>query len=234
MANSKSKARAQAQQRARAQAKKAVRTAPPVRATPTSPARAVPRQATTVAAAKPAPEIFEPDQGATPEGPPAWFQWTTFVLAVIGLGISVYETYAHYTGNHLAGCSANPHGTFDCTAVITSSQSMVFNIFPVAVLGLAFYVVAVPLFSPWAWRFTGRGRVTRREVSWFRLASIIVGMGFVMYLIFAEVYQINQICEYCTGVHIVTFLLFCMTVMAAAWWGLGQRPAPGEELDATT
>jgi uncharacterized membrane protein len=49
---------------------------------------------------------------------------------------------------------------------------------------------------------------------------MIVGMGFVMYLIYAEVYQIQQICEYCTSVHIITFLLFCVTVVAAAIWGL--------------
>ena len=160
----------------------------------------------------------------SPSGPPKWFQYTTFALAIIGLGISVYETYAHYAGNKLAGCPAGK-GTFNCTAVITSSQSMVFNILPVAVLGLAFYVVAVPLFSPWGWRTTLRVcrlRVSQHELGWLRLGSMIVGMGFVMYLIYAEVGQIRQICEYCTGVHVVTFLLFCMTVVAAALWGLGE------------
>jgi uncharacterized membrane protein len=51
---------------------------------------------------------------------------------------------------------------------------------------------------------------------------VIVGMGFVMYLIYAEL-QIGHICEYCTGVHVVTFLLFCITVFSAAIWGLGKR-----------
>ena len=51
---------------------------------------------------------------------------------------------------------------------------------------------------------------------------MIVGMGFVMYLIYAE-FQIGEVCEYCTGVHIVTFLLFCITVVSAALWGLGKR-----------
>ena len=70
---------------------------------------------------------------------------------------------------------------------------MVFNIFPVAVLGLAFYVFAVVIFSPWAWRFTGGAirlgapfRITSRGVDMLRLGSVIVGMGFVMYLIYAE------------------------------------------------
>ncbi len=107
---------------------------------------------------------------------------------------------------------------------------MVFNIFPVAVLGLAFYVFAVVIFTPWAWRFTGfairlgnrKFRLQSRDVNIVRLVSVIVGMGFVMYLIYAEL-QIGAVCEYCTGVHIVTFLLFCITVVSAALWGLGKR-----------
>jgi uncharacterized membrane protein len=238
MANSKSKARAQAQQRARAQAKKAAaRTTPSVRATPNSQGRPIrPATVATAPAARP-PEDIEAEEIEVPSGPPGWFRWTTFVLAIIGLGISAYETYAHYHGSHLAGCPAGGSGTFNCTAVITSSQSMVFGVLPVAVLGLAFYVAAVPLFSPWAWRLTGRLRLTplrwrpvawlsvsQRGLGWFRLVSVIIGMGFVMYLIYAEVYQIGDVCEYCTGVHIVTFLLFCMTVFAAAIWGLSSKP----------
>ena len=163
---------------------------------------------------------------ASPFGPPLWLQLTSWVLAVIGLGISAYETYAHYNGNHLAGCPSGAGGTFDCAAVITSPQSMVFNVLPVAVLGLAFYVFAVVIFSPWAWSFRGSRtlRITSRGVDIVRLGSVIVGMGFVMYLIYAE-FQIGSVCEYCSGVHLVTFLLFCITVVSAALWGLGKRNA---------
>jgi uncharacterized membrane protein len=155
-------------------------------------------------------------------GPPTWLQITSFVLAIIGLAISGYETWAHYNGSHLFACSSKPGATFNCGAVITSPQSMVFNVFPVAVLGLAFYVFAVVIFSPWAWRFTGFGIITSRVVDMVRLGSVIVGMGFVMYLIYAE-FQIGSVCEYCSGVHLVTFLLFCITVVSAALWGLGKR-----------
>ena len=169
------------------------------------------RQATAVAA--------EPVAPASPAGPPAWLQFTTLALAVIGLGLSAYETYAHFNGSHLAGCPTGGSGAFNCTAVITSSQSMVFGVFPVAVLGLAFYVVVTALMTPWAWR------IQRREVGLLRLATMVAGMGFVMYLIYAEVVQIQDICEYCTGVHIITFLLFCITVFSAAIWGLGKPAA---------
>jgi uncharacterized membrane protein len=161
----------------------------------------------------------EPAAPASPAGPPAWLQWTTLALALIGLGLSAYETYAHFNGSHLAGCPTGGNGTFNCTAVITSSQSMVFGVFPVAVLGLAFYVVVTALMTPWAWR------IQRRDVGLLRLAAMIAGMGFVMYLIYAEVVQIQDICEYCTGVHIITFLLFCVTVFSAAIWGLGKPAA---------
>jgi uncharacterized membrane protein len=169
------------------------------------------------------PEPEETYQPAPPRsGPPTWLQVTSFVLAILGLAISAYETYAHFSNTALLGCPSGRGGTFDCAAVITSSQSMVFNIFPVAVLGLAYYVFAVVIFSPWAWRFVGAGILTSRIVDIVRLGSVIVGMGFVMYLIYAE-FQIGEICEYCTGVHIVTFLLFCITVVSAALWGLGKR-----------
>jgi uncharacterized membrane protein len=161
----------------------------------------------------------KPVAAASPAGPPAWLQWTTLALALIGLGLSAYETYAHFNGSRLAGCPTGGNGTFNCTAVITSSQSMVFGVFPVAVLGLAFYVVVTALMTPWAWR------IQRQDVGLLRLAAMIAGIGFVMYLIYAEVVQIQDICEYCTGVHIITFLLFCITVFSAAIWGLGKPAA---------
>ena len=191
---------------------RSARTAAAVSATPTS-SKAT-RPAPRAAAADPVADVPVP-QPPRPSEQPLWLQVTSMVLAVLGLAISAYETWAHFNGNHLAGCPTGG-GTFNCAAVITSSQSMVFGVIPVAILGLAFYVVAVPLFSPWGWR------LERRAVHQLRLASAIVGMGFVMYLIYAEL-QIGSICEYCTGVHIVTFLLFCITVFSAAIWGLGPR-----------
>jgi uncharacterized membrane protein len=183
----------------------------PQAASPRGAASTRAKQQAAVAAAAPAP--------ARPTGPPLWFQIVTLVLAVLGLAVSAYETWAHFNGSQLAGCPSGGHGTFNCGAVITSPQSMVFGVFPVAILGLIFYVVVTALMTPWAWR------MQRREVGLLRLAAVIVGMGFAMYLIYAEVVQIQQICEYCTGVHVITFLLFCLTVMGAAVWGLGKPAA---------
>jgi uncharacterized membrane protein len=225
MANSKagSKRSASAQgsrPRAAAASTRSARTMAAASATPTS-SKAT-RPAPKAAAPQPEPVAVSPVQQTRPAEQPLWLQVTSLVLAVLGLAVSAYETWAHFNGNHLAGCPTGGGGTFNCSAVITSSQSMVFGVLPVAVLGLAFYVAAVPLFSPWAWRLEWR------RVHQLRLVSVIVGMGFVMYLIYAEL-QIGSICEYCTGVHVVTFLLFCITVFSAAIWGLGgeERAAAG-------
>jgi len=210
-----------ASSKARSTARSA-RTAAAVSATPTSRAVSKPVNAT-----EPEPveddEVFEEVAEKRPSGQPLWLQIVTFVLAILGLAISAYETWAHFNGNHLAGCPTGGGGTFNCSAVITSPQSMVFGVIPVAVLGLAFYVAAVPLFSPWAWRLRWR------PVHLLRLASVIVGMGFVVYLIDAEL-TIGSICEYCTGVHIVTFLLFVITVFSAAIWGLRGRRQDTDDL----
>ena len=208
MASSKTRSRNRS---ARSSTRSPARTSPPK--TQAQPGQAQPGQ-TQPSRARRQPAEVAP-QLVRPASPPPWLQIVTLVLALGGLGVSIYETWAHYNGSHLFACSGN--GAENCTAVITSPQSMVFGVIPVAILGLAFYVFVVAIMSPWAWR------TQRREVHLLRLVSMAAGMGFVMYLIYAELYQIGSWCLYCTIVHIITFLLFCITATSAAVWGI---PAP--------
>jgi uncharacterized membrane protein len=145
---------------------------------------------------------------------PLWLQIVTWALALAGLGVSIYLTIAHFTESPLIGCSES--ALVNCTKVTTSPQSYAFGI-PVAVLGLAFYVFAAAIMSPWAWRWM------RREVYLLRLSSMVVGIGFVIYLLYAELFLIGSICLYCTSVHVITFLLFGLVAFAAAAWGLPER-----------
>ena len=139
---------------------------------------------------------------------PLWFQLTTWVLALAGLGVSIYLTIAHFTSPKILVCSDK--GFVNCAAVTTSPESIVFGIFPVAVLGLAFYVFMAAATSPWAWR------VTWPPVRWARLGSVIVGMVFVLYLIYTELFTLNAICLFCSIVHVITFLLFALIVFSFA------------------
>jgi uncharacterized membrane protein len=156
-------------------------------------------------------------------GPLGWvranpLKFTTWVLALFGFGVSIYLTITHYDTHITIACSDN--GLVNCEKVTTSSESMVFGIFPVAVLGLAFYTFMVAINSPLGWRFS------QPLVRWARLGSVIVGMGFVLYLVYAEVVQIGNICLWCTSVHVVTFLMFALLIYDATSWGLTAAPAP--------
>ena len=146
---------------------------------------------------------------------PGWLQLTTWALSLAGLGVSVYLTVAHYTSSSILACSDN--GLVNCAAVTTSPESMVFGVFPVAVLGLAFYVFMATVTSPWAWR------ATWPPLGWARFGSVIVGMLFVLYLIYTELFTLDAICLWCTSVHVITFLLFGLIVFsAAAGYGIAK------------
>lgn len=143
-----------------------------------------------------------------------WVWPTTLLLAVLGLADSAYLTYVHFTSVANLHCSAG--GVIDCAAVTTSEQSEIFGVIPVAVTGLAYYVVVTALMTPWAWR--------AERLKWPRVAVMVAGMGMVFYLLYAELVQIGKICEYCTGVHILTFLLLVATLI-----GTLVRPLPTVE-----
>jgi uncharacterized membrane protein len=146
---------------------------------------------------------------------PAWLQFTTWALALAGLGVSTYLTIAHYTSSSILACSDK--GLVNCAAVTTSAQSMVFGVFPVAVLGLAFYIFLVAITSPWAWRWNWP------PVRLVRLGSLVVGMVFVLYLVYTELITLNAICLGCTSVHVLTFALFALVVFGfAAGYGTRQ------------
>jgi uncharacterized membrane protein len=160
---------------------------------------------------------------STPASPavrpvPAWLVYTTWALAAAGLGISVYLTVAHYTTSSILACSDK--GLVNCAAVTTSPESMVFGIFPVAVLGLAFYVFLFAITSPWAWRWTWP------PVRLVRLGSLVAGMLFVLYLVYTELITLNAICLWCSSVHVLTFALFGLVVFGyAAGYGAPEPAA---------
>jgi uncharacterized membrane protein len=140
-------------------------------------------------------------------GVPGWVPGVTLALSVVGLGISVYLTYEHFTGSTSLSCPDT--GVVNCLKVTTSAQSKVFGI-PVAVLGLVFFVAMIPLCLPAAWRDP------RPLVGRARLLATAVGVVFVLYLLYAELFEIGNICLWCTAVHVITFILFGIVVFVSA------------------
>jgi len=146
-----------------------------------------------------------------------WLPLTTFVLSLYGLGDAIYESIAHFDTHVKLACSDT--GLFNCQTVTTSSQSMVFGVLPVAVLGMAFFVFMVAINSPWGWRLSR----SQPLVHWARLGSVVVGIGFVLYLVYVELIQLNAICPWCTTAHVAMFLIFVLVVWDAAF---GRSRAP--------
>jgi uncharacterized membrane protein len=138
---------------------------------------------------------------------PGWLPITSMVLAIAGLGASIYLTYEHFTANATLACAAN--SIVNCAAVTTSAQSKVFGI-PVAVLGLVFFVAIIPALTPMAWRSKAP------LVRYGRIAASAVGIGFVFYLVYAELFDIGKICEWCSAVHILTIALFGVILFGTA------------------
>jgi len=132
--------------------------------------------------------------------------WASLVVSVLGLAVSAYLTFEHYSASKTLACSDT--GTINCLKVTTSSYSKVVGI-PVALLGLLFFVAMTALSLPAVWRSTNPA--VRRV----RLAAAAVGMMSVLYLVWVELFRVDAICLWCTAVHVLTFTLFALVVVDA-------------------
>lgn len=146
--------------------------------------------------------------------PPRWASPVSLLICVVGIAVASYLTYAHYTSASNLACSDT--GTINCAKVTTSAQSRFLGM-PVAVLGLAFFVGMTALCLPFAWR--------RQEpvVRYARLLATVVGLGMILWLVYAELAIIKAICIYCTVVHGLTLVLFFVVVVATVL-GTGSTP----------
>lgn len=135
---------------------------------------------------------------ATTRRLPSWLMPVSLGLSVLGLLVSAYLTFEHFTQNATLACSAT--ATVNCQKVTESQWSSFLGI-PVAVLGLVFFASMVVLCLPATYRRSQKG------LDLLRLAWCAVGLCFALYLVFAELYHIHAICLWCTGVHVITFVL---------------------------
>jgi uncharacterized membrane protein len=148
---------------------------------------------------------------------PQWWGVTAFVLSLLGFGDALYLTIEHFNGT-VPICAAS--GVINCAKVTTSPQSYFLHI-PVALLGLLFFAAMIVVNVPPLWR-------SRHEwVAWVRLAMVSAGLVSVICLVSAEVFTIKAVCLWCTGVHLISVVLFILVLAtfpavlqaARAWEG---------------
>jgi uncharacterized membrane protein len=138
---------------------------------------------------------------------PAWVAPVTLALAAAGLAVSAYLTLVHYATTVKLACSTT--GVVNCEKVTSSPQSMLAGV-PVALLGVAFFVVAGALCLPAAWR-SHSAAVRIARIGW-----MVAGIAMVLHLVYAELFQIDAICLWCTTVHVITVILFAAVLVAEA------------------
>ena len=146
------------------------------------------------------------DEGYDYYGPDdkRWPWISGLTLSILGLLDAAYLTYEHYTTNTPAGCST--HGVVNCAAVTTSIYSKIAGV-PIVIPGLIFFVVMVALQLPKLWHNHNR---------WLRMGRVgwcVVGVVTSLTLVYHEVVDLKAICEYCTGVHVISLLLFVTTAL---------------------
>ncbi len=133
--------------------------------------------------------------------------WASFGLCIGGLLISAYLTYEHFTESTTLACSDN--GAVNCLKVTTSQWSVIAGV-PVSVAGLAYFLAMTLLCAPT--RFAA-------QTGLLRLIGVVVGTAMVLWLIYVEIFEVEAICLWCTGVHLITLLLLG-TVL---WWRESER-----------
>jgi uncharacterized membrane protein len=131
------------------------------------------------------------------------------VAALVGLAISIYLTIEHYSKSTSLACPDT--GAINCLKVTTSRWSAIAGV-PVAVLGLAFFVGMTVLLMLPSWRI----------IAGLRIIGAAIGVLMVLYLVYVELFKVDAICLWCTGVHVCTLVLFG----AVLWHTLGTANGP--------
>jgi uncharacterized membrane protein len=149
---------------------------------------------------------------------PRWITVTTLGLSLLAVGLTAYLTITHYTDPNALACPDT--GIVNCTAVTTSSWSVILGV-PVALIGLLWAATMTALNSPWAWR---------SSATWLDTARLLLsgaGALMVFYLVYVELFRVDAICLWCTGVHVTTIALFGVILAARASLSTGAPGAPG-------
>jgi uncharacterized membrane protein len=119
------------------------------------------------------------------------------VLTVLGLCLTAYLTYVHYSGAPPL-CSTT-HNT--CLKVQTSQYSKLAGV-PVALIGLLGYIAIL-----------GSLLIADGERARFVTATLVLGgFGFSLYLTYRELFTLHEICEECVTSAVFMTVLACLSV----------------------
>ena len=133
------------------------------------------------------------------------------VMALVGLGVSIYLTTVHYDTNLTLACTKG--GIVDCTQVTSSAWSVVpYTTIPITIPGMLWFVVAGGL-ALWSLVALARGEMEPARALLALLVWSAAGLAFVLYLVYVEAFLVHKLCEWCTAVHILTLAIFIIALL---------------------
>jgi len=125
------------------------------------------------------------------------------ILGIAGILVSLYLVHEHYKDEEESGPSiCEISSRVSCSVVLKSQFAALFSI-PLAVLGITWNAVHLAL------TFQIFISETKDLTTWIGAHFIwsLMGIGFVFYLLFAEII-LGTLCPFCTLIHIITVGLF--------------------------
>ncbi len=122
-------------------------------------------------------------------------------LALVGVAIALYDSYAIYTGQTL-WCPPPIDG---CNIVLTSPYARIAGV-PVGYFGLVYYLCMFALATLLVLARTSRG--LRLSV----VLGALVGVGFSIYFMRIQIVYIHAFCIYCLVSALLTVLLLILAV----------------------
>ena len=142
------------------------------------------------------------------------------LMAVVGLGISIYLTIVHYDSGVPLVC--NTGGLVSCQSVTTSAYSVVPGTsIPITIPGMLWFLALGGLAIA-GLRWAARGEAEDARLRPATLLLTIAGLAFVIYLVFCEIVLVQRICEWCTVIHLITLAAF---LIALTRWQRRDEPA---------
>jgi vitamin-K-epoxide reductase (warfarin-sensitive) len=119
------------------------------------------------------------------------------ILALVGIVVSVLALRVHYS-TESQPCSINER--WDCGVVNHSPYAELYHV-PVAIIGIAGYLLL--------------GVLAMMRQRYLLLLSVLIGLGFALWLTFIEEYVLMVWCLYCVISQIV---IGVMTLLSLGWF----------------
>jgi uncharacterized membrane protein len=117
------------------------------------------------------------------------------ILAVLGFGVALYLTFAHYLG-YTVPCDVT-HG---CEVVLSSKYSMFLG-FPLALWGVAYFSAVII-----------SALMANHYAVWRKLLTALLSLGALASLGFLSIqfFVLKKVCQYCLTTDLLSILLFIL------------------------